>query len=138
MNLAVAKASSEDKLSATLKCEAAHNIFKAVQNIIQRSIEHNPKRLHATNIGHLTLNEVPFFSLSNQELYVYEPCFTQMALNANLIDLIYIGCELCGAYSIDPISKELLNRKPRTKVAFLQAYLQKAEEIRGRAKAHPP
>lgn len=95
----------------------------------------NINGIHCHSIG----KSIPPYSFINHSAHVAisspESCFTQIALSANLIDLIYIGCELCGTYSIDPISKELLSRKPRTRVAFLQAYLQKAEEIRGRTKA---
>ena len=95
----------------------------------------NLKNIYCHSFG----NSIPPYSFFRHSAHIAvsspEACFLQLALTADPIGLICIGCELCGTYSIDPISGKLLNRRPRTKLAFLHAYLNKADGIRGSIKA---
>lgn len=99
----------------------------------------NDKRNLKNICCHSISNPIPPYSFFRHSAHVAvsspEACFLQLALTTDPISLIYIGCELCGTYSIDPISGEILNRRPRTKLAFLHAYLNRADRIRGSIKA---
>ena len=95
----------------------------------------NLKNIYCHSFG----NSIPPYSFFRHSAHIAvsspEACFLQLTLTADPIGLICIGCELCGTYSIDPISGKLLNRRPRTKLAFLHTYLNRADGIRGSIKA---
>lgn len=113
------------------------NPFKTPLHVI---VAHENDKRNLKNICcHSATNSIPPYSFFRHSAHVAvsspEACFLQLALTTDPISLIYIGCELCGTYSIDPISGKMLSRRPRTKLAFLHTYLNRADGIRGSIKA---
>ena len=68
-----------------------------------------------------------------QALYVSAPeaCFLQLASSVDLVELIKIGCELCGAYAVANDEVDLVDLHPRTSAEKLRRYLDRASGLAG-------
>lgn len=67
-------------------------------------------------------------------MYVMAPeaCFLQMATTLSLVDLIKLGMELCGSYTIQPLARGgFEKRDPLTSAAALRRYVSRAAGVQG-------
>ena len=79
------------------------------------------------------------FSPAGEHSYVASPefCFLQMAQKLGFADLVLLGMELCGFYSLDPYAEEGLRQREvaLTNRDRIGAFLDENEGARGRRKA---
>lgn len=70
-----------------------------------------------------------------REIYLARPelCLLQMAQSLSVPEIAEIGCELCGDYSIDPLSKEsdLLKLHPRTTAESILLFGERISGLKG-------
>lgn len=80
-------------------------------------------RKPGTVICHIALTDIPqsAYRRLGREIYLSSPeaCFLQMASHLTLVELITLGCEICGSYAPLASSEGLAQRKPRTTVRQL-------------------
>ena len=91
--------------------------------VTERSAWRKPRSV----ICHIALTDIPqgAYRRLGREIYLSSPeaCFLQMASHLTLVDLITLGCELCGSYAPWLSSEGLAQRKPRTTVRQLANHL---------------
>lgn len=68
-------------------------------------------------------------------IYIARPelCLLQMAQSLSIPEIAEIGCELCGDYSIDPLSEEsdLLKLQPRTTAESIRLFGKRISGLKG-------
>lgn len=90
--------------------------------------------------SHVVRTEVPRSAFRNLRENLFacsvEMTFVQMAGTIDIVDLIRLGFEICGSYTIDPDSPHgFFEREPLTTVSKLRAFIDRAPRMKGRTAA---
>ncbi|MGI6106112.1 MAG: hypothetical protein ACOYD7_08030 [Raoultibacter sp.] len=95
------------------------------------------RRFNKDVVCHVWTSPLPKGSVYNIGRGVYacspELCFVQMARNMSLLQLIKLGYELCGLYTVS--EEGLFQAQPLTTVDKLKSFISKAGGVRGTKKA---
>lgn len=103
-------------------------------HLLVREQEKRPRT--SSVICHTRKDPLPSGSLAciNESVFVAtaECCFLLEATVLELPELIDLGCELCGTYSLSPTpSNRDFDQVPQTTVSHLESFLEKAGAVRG-------
>ncbi len=105
--------------------------------------DYRSKRKSPLFVTHCTKHNLPHSSFLKFDDGIFISCpeltFREAANDLNLIQLIRLGYELCGFYSLNPNTAKLkpaiLSRKPRTTPEMIESYLQRCPNGPNRQKA---